>query len=70
MDKFETVNEIVDPYFSSSSPLKSKIYSALGSLLLFLQLLVSGFQDGLRFHGRFLQLFYFHFQMKNYFVGP
>ena len=34
MDKFETVDEIVDHYFSSSSPLKSKIYSALGSLFI------------------------------------
>jgi uncharacterized membrane protein YbaN (DUF454 family) len=29
---FETVDEIVDHYFSHSSPLKSKIYVALGSL--------------------------------------
>ena len=34
MDKFETVDEIVDHYFSSSSPLKSKIYSAFGSLFI------------------------------------
>ena len=32
MKKFETVDEIVNHYFSSSSPFKSKIYSALGSL--------------------------------------
>ena len=32
MKKFETVDEIVNHYFYSSSPFKSKIYSALGSL--------------------------------------
>ena len=32
MKNFETVDEIVDAYFSSSSPLKSKIYTILGSL--------------------------------------
>lgn len=32
MKIFETVDEIVDHYFSHSSPLKSKIYVALGSL--------------------------------------
>ena len=32
METFETVDEIVEHYFSSSSPFKSKIYAALGSL--------------------------------------
>ena len=32
MKTFETVDEIVEHYFSSSSPFKSKIYAALGSL--------------------------------------
>lgn len=32
MKKFETVNEIVDHYFSSGSSFKSIIFSALGSL--------------------------------------
>ena len=32
MKFFKTVDEIVDHYFSHSSPLKSKIYVALGSL--------------------------------------
>ena len=32
MKTFETIDEIVEHYFSSSSPFKSKIYSALGSL--------------------------------------
>ena len=32
MKTFQTVDEIVEHYFSSSSPFKSKIYSALGSL--------------------------------------
>jgi len=33
MKTFETVDEIVDHYFSSSSPLKSKIYVVGGSIL-------------------------------------
>ena len=32
MKAFETVDEIVEHYFSSSSPFKSKIYAALGFL--------------------------------------
>ena len=32
MKPFETVDEIIEHYFSSSPPFKSKIYSALGSL--------------------------------------
>ncbi len=32
MKTFETVDELVENYFSSSSPFKSKIYSAIGSL--------------------------------------
>ena len=39
MKNFETVDEIVDHYFSSSSPFKSKIYSALGSLFVFFALI-------------------------------
>ena len=39
MKNFETVNEIVDYYFSSSSPFKSKIYSTIGSLFIIFALI-------------------------------